>query len=91
MTALLAAIAATFRAVARAGERGGLTVQVKEIDREAHTAKLLLIVIAKETWFQVEGDVEGLQEGQIGQLEIRDSSAHFEGRVLPMRKIVFVP
>jgi hypothetical protein len=88
---VLAGIAGIFRALSRAEEERGLTVQIKDVDVNSGTARLLLIVVPKETWFLVEGSVGGLQEGEVVQLRIRESTAHFSGREFVMKRIVFVP
>lgn len=49
------------------------------------------IIVPKETWFLVEGNIEGLAEGQIAHLEIKSSRAYLDGRELPLKQIVWVP
>lgn len=91
MASLSATIALSFRCVARAEmPRDEHALYAKVTKRGDATATLTLAIMPKETKFEVEGNVVGLQEGDFVSFHIDKNVAKLKDRELQISSVKFV-
>lgn len=96
MPALLATIPFLFRSIMHGDSdlsktNDGLFAKVTAADSSHGMATLTLCVMPKETRFQIEGDMQGLSEGDFITFHLKKNLAVWKGHELHIAKVEFVP